>query len=136
MTIVGDYADLLVLMLHQLSPSHYEIFLQTASKIINIRTLQDHINPDVAASLLFLHALTGYHTVSRQYGIGKVMAMGKCDKLEDHDNVNKHGQPPLEVLYSCTPGHSLDMTLREQLGSAARYLPDLCIPPRIPPTHL
>ena len=76
------------------------------------------------------------------------MAMGKCDKLEDHaiafltpnqihDNVNKHGQPPppLEVLYSCTPGHSLDMTLREQLGSAARYLPDLCTPPPPNPSH-
>ena len=76
-TIVGDDTDLLVLMLHHLSPSHHDIFLQTASKIINIRTLQDHINPDVAASLLFLHALTDCDTVSRQYGIGKVLVMGK-----------------------------------------------------------
>ena len=97
-----DDTDLLVLMLHHLSPSHHDIFLQTASKIINIRTLQDHINTDVVASLLFLHALTGCGTVSRQYGIGIVMAIGKYDKLKDHaisfltpnqvhDNVNKHG---------------------------------------------
>ena len=127
-TIVGDDTDLLVLILHRLSPSHHDIFFQTASTIINIRTLQDHINPDVAASLLFLHALTGCNTVSRQYGIGKVMAMGKCDKLKGHaiafltpnqvhDNVNKHGQASLKVLYSCKPGHSLDFKTAARFSS-------------------
>ena len=124
-----------------ISPSHHDIFLQTASKIINIRTLQDHINPDVAASLLFLYALTGCDTVSRQYGIGKVMAMGKCDKLKDHaiafltpnqvhDNVNKHG---LEVLYSCKPGHSLDFEraarFSSKVASRSMYLPPESLPP-------
>ena len=143
-TIVGDDTDLLVLMLHHLSPSHHDIFLQTANKIINIRTLKNHINPDVAASLLFLHALTGCYTVSRQYGIGKVMAMGKCDKLKDHaiafltpnqihDNVNKHGQASLEVLYSCKPGHSLDFERAARFSSnvapRSMYLPPESLPP-------
>ena len=127
-TIVGDDTDLLVLMLHHLSPSHHDIFLQTASKIINICTLQDPINPDVAASLLFLHAPTGCNTVSRQYGIGKVMAVGKCDKLKGHaiafltpnqvhDNVNKHGQASVDVLYSCKPGHNLDFETAARFSS-------------------
>ena len=132
-TIVGDDTDLLVLMLHHLSPSHHDI-----------RTLKDHINPDVAASLLFLHALTGCDTVSRQYGIGKVMAMGKCDKLKDHaiafltpnqihDNVNKHGQASLEVLYSCKPGRNLDFEraarFSSKVASRSMYLPPESLPP-------
>ena len=124
-----------------ISPSHHDIFLQTASKIINIRTLQDHINPDIAASLLFLYALTGCDTVSRQYGIGKVMAMGKCDKLKDHaiafltpnqvhDNVNKHG---LEVLYSCKPGHSLDFERAARFSSKVASRSTYLLPESLPP---
>ena len=30
--VVGDYTDLLVLLLHHFSPRHHVIFLQTASK--------------------------------------------------------------------------------------------------------
>ena len=86
-TIVGDDTDLLVLMLHHLSPSDHDIFLQTASKIINIRILQDHVNPDVTASLFFLHALTGYDTASRQEhrkgdGNGQ-MWQGSCKRIPD-----------------------------------------------------
>ena len=144
-TIVGDDTDLLVLMLHHLSPSHHDIFLQTASEIINIRTLQDYINPNVAASLLFLHALTGCDTVSRQYGIEKVMAIGKCDKLKDHaiafltlnqihDNVNKHGQASLEILYSCKPGHSLDFERTARFSSKVAYRSMHLPPESLPPT--
>ena len=68
--MVGDDTDLLVLLLHHLSPRHHVIFLQTASKILNIRQLA----PYLTASLLFPHAITGCDTTSRPYSIGKVMA--------------------------------------------------------------
>ena len=35
--VVGDDTDLLVLLLCHLNPRHHVIFLQTASKILNIR---------------------------------------------------------------------------------------------------
>ena len=81
--VVGDDTDLLVLLLHPFSPRHHVMFLQTASKIMNIRILQDHLAPDLTASLLFLHAITGCDTTSRPHSIGKVMAMSKCHQLKD-----------------------------------------------------
>ena len=39
--IVGDGTDLLVLLLHQLSPRHHVNFLQTASKIVNSDEILD-----------------------------------------------------------------------------------------------
>ena len=108
------------------------IFLQTASKILNIRTLQDHLESKLTASLLFLHAITGCDTTSRLYSIGKVMAMNKCHQLMDsaslfmkpnqsHDDVNKHGQAALKVLYNSKPGNAL--TLKKQPGSVTRWRP-------------
>ena len=41
--VVGDDTDLLVLLLHHLSPEHHVIFPQTASKILNIQILQDNL---------------------------------------------------------------------------------------------
>ena len=142
--VVGDDTDLLVLLLHHLSPEHHVIFLQTASKIINIRILQDHLAPNLTASLLFLHAITGCDTTSRPYSIGKVMAMSKCHQLMDsatlfmkpnqsHDDVNKHGQAALEVLYNSKPGNSLDFERAARFSSkvASRlvYLPPESLPP-------
>ena len=74
--VVGDDTDLLVLHLHHLSPRHHVIFLQTASKILNIQILQDHLASDLTVLLLFLHAVTGCDTTSRL--CGKVIAMSKC----------------------------------------------------------
>ena len=74
--VVGDDTDLLVLLLHHLSPRHHVIFLQTASKILNIRILQEHLAPGLTASLLFLHAITGCDTTSRPHSIGKVTQHG------------------------------------------------------------
>ena len=90
-------------MYHSAAPSQSRTSCyQTASKILNIRILQDHLDPKLTASLLFLHAITGCDTTSRPYSIGKVMAMNKCHQLMDsaslfmkpnqsHDDVNKHG---------------------------------------------
>ena len=143
-TVVGSDTDLLVLLLHHLSPTHHVIYLQTASKILNIRTLQDNLHPDIAATLLFLHAITGCDTVSRPYGIGKVMAMSKCDRLKDHasafmkpnqshDDVDKHGQATLEVLYNCKNGNSLDFEraakFSSKVASRSVYLPPESLPP-------
>lgn len=142
--VVGDDTDLLVLLLHHLSPRHHVIFLQTARKILNIRILQDNLGPDLTASLLFLHAITGCDTTSRPYSIGKVMAMSKSHQLKDpaslfmnpnqsHDDVNKHGQASLEVLYNCKPGNSLDFEraarFSNKVASRLVYLPPESLPP-------
>ena len=63
-TIGGDDTYQLVLMLHNLRLSNHNIFFQTASKIINILTLQDYVNADAAASpMLFQHPLRMQHCV-------------------------------------------------------------------------
>ena len=142
--LVGDDTDLLVLLLHHLKPTDHDIYLQTTNKILNIHTLQDHLGPTILSSLLFLHGVTGCDTTSRLYGIGKVMAMGKCDKLKDHastfmkpnqshDDICKHGEATLEVLYSCKPGNSLDFqraaTFSSKVASRSAYLPPESLPP-------
>ena len=78
LAFVGDDTDLLVLLLHHLSPRHRVIFIQTASIILNIRILQGHFVHELSSSLLLLHAVTECDTTSRPYSIGKVMAMSKC----------------------------------------------------------
>lgn len=142
--VVGDDTDLLVLLLHHLSPRHHVVFLQTTSKVINIRILQDHLPSSLTASLLFLHAITGCDTTSRPYSIGKVKAMAKCHLLKDHarvfmkpnqshDEINKHGQASLEILYSCKPGNSLDFEraamFSRKVASRSVYLPPESLPP-------
>lgn len=142
--VVGDDTDLLVLLLHHLSPRHQVIFLQTANKIINIRILQDNLGPDLNASLLFIHAITGCDTTSRPYSIGKVMAVSKCQQLkyhaqsflkpnQSHEDVNKHGQAALEILYNCKPGNSLDFEraarFSSKVASKSVYLPPESLPP-------
>ena len=143
-TVVGEDTDLLVLLVHHLTPQHHAIFLQTATRIINIRTLQNHLDPDMTTSLLFLHAITGCDSVSRPYGIGKAMAMSKCSQLKDHagtflkpnqnrDEVSKHGQAALEVLYGCKHGNSLDFErasrFSNKVASRSVYLPPESLPP-------
>ena len=72
------------------------------------------------------------------------MAMSKCHQLKDaaslfmqpnqsHDDVNRHGQASLEVLYNCKPGNSLDFERAARFSSkvASRmvYLPPESLPP-------
>ena len=77
--------------------------------------------------------------MSRPYSIGKVMAMSKCHQLKDpaslfmtpnqsHDDVNKHGQAALEVLYNCKPGNILDFERAARFSSkvASRLVLSAC----------
>ena len=58
--LVGEDTDLLVLLLYHYSRDlHTEVYMQTATKVININILQETIGKDLSNSLLFLHALTG-----------------------------------------------------------------------------
>ena len=95
--VVGDDTDLLVLLLHHLSPEHHVIFLQTASKILNIRILQDHLAPNLTASLLFLHAITGCDTTSRPYS----RAAQKVDGDLPVDHQGCAGRPHDKPLTKC-----------------------------------
>lgn len=142
--VVGDDTDLLILLLHHLNEIHYTVFLQTTSKMLNVRILKDNLEPNVIRSLLFIHAITGCDTTSRPYGIGKVMAMNKCDRLMDHaspfmdeaqthESVKKHGQAALEILYNCKSGNSLDFErasrFSSKVASRSAYLPPESLPP-------
>ena len=95
--------------------------------------------PDLAALLLFLHAITGCDTMSWPYSIGKVMAMSKCHQLKDpaslfmtpnqsHYDVDKHGQAALEVLYNCKLGNILDFERAARFSSkvASRLVLSAC----------
>ena len=53
LAVVGNDTDLLVLLLHHLSPKHRAIFIQTASIILNIRFLQAHLAHELSSSLFF-----------------------------------------------------------------------------------
>lgn len=143
--VVGDDTDLLVLLLHHLSLRHHVIFLQTTSKVINIRILRDHLPPSLTALLLFLHAITGCDTTSKPYSISKVKAMTRCHLLKDHasvfrkpnqshDDINKYSQASLKVLYNCNPENSLDFE-RGAMFSRKVAFRSVCLPPEsLPPT--
>ena len=143
--VVGDDTDLLILLLHHLTPRHHNTFMYMSSKILNIHTLQEHLDPDLLESLLFLHAVTGCDTVSRPYGIGKVMAMNKCDQLMEHahvflqadqhkDAVSKHGQAALETLYGCKTGENLDFERAARFSSKVASRSVYVSPESLPPT--
>ena len=70
--------------------------------------------------------------------------MSKCHQLMDsatlfmkpnqsHDDVNKHGQAALEVLYNSKPGNSLDFEraarFSSKVASRSIYLPLESLPP-------
>lgn len=86
--VVGDDTDLFVLLQHHYSPaSHQPMYLQTSNKLIDISVLQTGINNVLSNTLLFIHAMSGCDTTSKPYGIGKVSALGKFNKLEESAKV-------------------------------------------------
>ena len=72
------------------------------------------------------------------------MTVSKCHQLKDHaqlflkqnqrhDDVNKHGQAALEILYNCKPSNSLDFEraarFSNKVASRSIYLPPESLPP-------
>lgn len=72
--------------------------------------------------------------------------MGKCDQIKNHasafmkpnqshDDVNRHGQAALAVLYSCKPENSLDFERTARFNSKVASR-SVCLPPEsLPPTY-
>lgn len=108
--VVGDDTDLLILLKHHFNPAeHRTIFLQTSSKLINIGSLHSSLDPGLSKSLLFIHALSGFDTTFKPYGIGKLSAMEKYKDLQEasavfitpeqrHEAVEAAGNKALAVL--------------------------------------
>ena len=144
--VVGDDTDLLIMLLHHFAPDrHKELFMKTATKIINIRILQETIGMDLSQSLLFIHALTGGDVTSWPYGIGKVSALEKWSSLQEYgkcfilpgktqEEIEKTGQQALGVVYGCVPGNDLDFEraarFSKKVVTSSSYIP----PERLPPT--
>ena len=85
--------------------------MQTTNKLINIHVLLDKIGHDLAHSLLFIHAMTGYDTTSMPCGIAKVSAREKSASLTEHAKrfmmpgkshaeIEEAGQQSLGFIYS------------------------------------
>ena len=114
--------------------------------MLNVRILKESLQPNIIRSLLFFHAITLCDTTSRPYGIGKVMAVNKCDQLMDHaspfmdetqihESVKKHGQVCLEKLYNFESGTSFDFEraprFSSKVASRLAYLPPESLPPAV-----
>lgn len=144
--VVGDDTDLLILLLHHFNPvEHNKVYLQTSTKLLDISTLQKSLDPDLGATLLFIHGLTGCDTTSRPYGIGKVSAMANYGDLKDaakqfmmpdrnQDDIQHAGCEAIGVLYGSKHGSDLNAEraskFSEKVASSSSYLP----PERLPPT--
>ncbi len=144
--VVGEDTDLLILLLyHYTREDHKDMYMQTATKLINLHVMQDTIGHDLAYSLLFIHSLSGCDTTSRPYGIGKVQALEKYKLLVEHAKVfmapdqsyaeiEKAGQKALAVIYGCKPCTVLDFEratrFSKKVASSSTYIP----PERLPPT--
>lgn len=102
-TVVGDYTDLMVLLLHHLGSRYHVIFLQTASKILNIRPYS------IGKSWHRTNAIS-----SRIIQLASLFMKPN----EGDDDVNKHGQK------SCTTvSLEIALTLKRRARSVSRWRP-------------
>ena len=118
--VVGDDADLLILLQHHFIPGeHQAVYLQMTTKLVDITALKRGLSPELSHSLLFTHVLTGCDTMSRPHGIGKTSALNKYPLLYEYSNVflnatqskstiEKTGNLALAVLYGDTAHSQLD----------------------------
>jgi 5'-3' exonuclease len=144
--VVGDDTDLFILLQHHFSiENHHAIYLNTATKLIDISILKKELDPDLSYSLLFIHALSGCDTTSKPHGIGKMSAMGIYRELKEftvffmaaatnREEIEQVGNQAIATVYGCK--HCSDLNLKrasrfiEKVASSSGYLP----PERLPPT--
>ena len=75
-SLIGEDADLLVLLLHHASTSdgnklYFYSDKGSPATVYDIKAMKKLLGNDVCSSLLFLHAFTGCDTTSAVFGIGK-----------------------------------------------------------------
>ena len=144
--VVAEDTDLLVLLQHHFIPGkHQALFFQTSSNLINIMALKSNLPPELSASLLFIHVITGCDTTSRPYGIGKSSVLNKYALLSQYSDVflqanqsifetETAGNLAMAILYGGDEEHALESlrvsNFSEKVVTGNKYIP----PERLPPT--
>ena len=85
-TLIGEYTDLLILLLHyaDTNPGIKDLYFRfdktCATEVHDINRLKAIIGPDICSQLVFIHAFTCCDSTSRIFGIGKKTAFKKLAK--------------------------------------------------------
>ncbi|GFR96725.1 hypothetical protein ElyMa_004459100 [Elysia marginata] len=80
--VIGENTDLLVLLLHHADLRSRPLFLKSElktkkHKVIDILSMKTRLGPLICNSLPFPHAIIGYDTTSRLFGVAKGLPLKK-----------------------------------------------------------
>ena len=88
--LIGDDTDLLMLIIYHTNLESHDLFFKPETKkstknphIVDIKTSKRHLGPSLCTHILFIHAILGYNTTSRLYGICKGTALKKFRTSDD-----------------------------------------------------
>ena len=153
-SLIGEDADLLVLLLHHASTSdgnklYFYSDKGSPATVYDIKAMKKLLGNDVCSSLLFLHAFTGCNTTSAFLGIGKKLGLHKilkgdsvldsCAKMfstpkKSIAEIEDAGYKAMVALFGGKPGDNLSAmrysSLCQKVGSAKIFV----TPERLPPT--
>ena len=76
-TLIGEYTDLLVLLLFYAESSSHDLYFRSdknkeKSRVYNIKILKQLFGTDICSVLLFAHAFSGSDTTLRIFGVGSL----------------------------------------------------------------
>ena len=153
--LVGDDTDLLVLLCYHASLNSRSIFFRPEPKkstknprVWNIKSVKEHLGPDICTHILFLHALLGCDTTSRLYGIGKGSSLKKF-KSSGHfreqakvfdvqsaspQDISAAGEQALVITYNGKPGEELDSLRYQRFHEKVATNTSHVQPQSLPPT--
>jgi len=152
-TLIGEDTDLLVLLLYHAEVSRCNALYfrsdKAESHVYNIKVLKQVLGEAVCNDLLFLHAFTGCHSVSRVFGIGKKLgfqriikeekAMKDCSKAfyrpkQSQDVVETNGCKAMVALFNADQKDSLASIRYNMLCKKVARAKMFVTPERLPPT--
>ena len=126
---LADDTDLVILLCYYAYPDGFDLFMQCSTRgttkknrICDIKVTQCEMGADTCNNIMFIHAILGYDTTSRLYGLGKGLSLKRFtssvlfrDKAEQFgkkdatvDDVIDAGEAALVCLYSGKEGDNLD----------------------------
>ena len=127
--LVADDTDLVILLCYYADPDGFALFMQCSTRgttkenrIWDIKVTQSELDADICNNILFIHAILGWDTTSRLYGLGKGLSLKRftssasfrdtaeqfCKKDATVDDVIDAGEAALVCLYSRKEGENLD----------------------------
>ncbi|XP_031562783.1 uncharacterized protein LOC116298445 [Actinia tenebrosa] len=120
--LISEDTDLLILLYYHADLDAHDLFFMPepkktsiSRKIWNIKKTKCILGTNACTNILFLHAITGCDTASRQYGIGKAVALVKSKNGKETKSYSSRYE--LRVLRQVDRGSALVMTaLRSKLS--------------------